>query len=47
VFAGSQLAAEADPAATIAINIEAAATAVPNFFMLRMLLSFVGKYDPT
>lgn len=39
VFAGSQFAAEAEPA-PIAISIEAAATTVPNFFMLRMLLSF-------
>jgi hypothetical protein len=37
---GSHVAAEADEAPTSAITIEAAATAVPNFFMLRMLLSF-------
>jgi hypothetical protein len=37
---GSQVAAEADEAPTSAITIEAAATAVPYFLMLRMLLSF-------
>jgi hypothetical protein len=40
VVCGSQLAAEADEAPISAINIEAAATAVPYFLMLRMLLSF-------
>jgi hypothetical protein len=42
VFCGSHVAAEADEAPTSAIAMEAAATAVPNFFMLRMLLSFAG-----
>jgi hypothetical protein len=42
VFCGSHVEAEAAEAPTSAIAMEAAATAVPNFFMLRMLLSFAG-----
>ncbi|HET6505216.1 MAG TPA: hypothetical protein VFG42_00385 [Baekduia sp.] len=41
VLAGSQFAADADPAPTNAIAAEAATTTDPSFFMLRMLLSFV------
>jgi len=47
VFAGSQFAAEAEPAPNSAIIIEAATAAVPSFFMLRMLLSFCRPVRPT
>jgi hypothetical protein len=46
VFCGVQLTAEADPAPNSAIIAEAAATAVPSFFMLRILLSFCRYLVP-